>query len=276
MLHGKSFRLADAIVINLIQIYFAGRIVHVVLVRRIARPIAAGRINFNDHQLIRWEGGRDDINDLARSISAAAQAAGYVAWRNQFRLQAGFGWRATFRDLASCLGGEDRFVSGGQIQGIRQAVKHILAFANRDGALAPIHLAISAQQDKSCFFAVGARAKDVTRLQTADKKTHPVPSRLLPGQRKKFTRGPRWQFLGVYEKASLAQVFSSAGGSNRACPREHCICLTALRLWQRNARLSIVSIFRAGSAWLERNNPHEHTSHAVSLLSGSMARRQVR
>ena len=51
----------------------------------------------------------------------------------------------------------------------------------RAAPLSPIHLAVSAEQDKCGFFAIGACAKDVTRLQTADEETHPVPSRLLRG-----------------------------------------------------------------------------------------------
>jgi hypothetical protein len=57
---------------------------------------------------------------------------------------------------------------------------------------------------------LGARAIDFTRLQTADKKTHPFPSGLLARQRQEFACSLLRQVFGMDEKAGLAQIFSFA------------------------------------------------------------------
>src|SRR5580704_5117164 len=218
VLHRKTVRLAEAVIINLIQIDFARRIVHVVLVGGPARPIPAGCINFNYHQLIRWKRGRDDVHNLPRGISAAAQAADDIAGRDQFRLQAGLGRCATFRELANSFRSENRLVSGWQIERVRQTGKHVFALSNPRGPLPPIHLAGAAEQNKGSFLVVGACAKDIAWLQTAYEEAHPFPSGLLARQRKQLTRGTLGQVDGMDEKASLAQVLSSAKRSHRIWP----------------------------------------------------------
>jgi hypothetical protein len=65
---------------------------------------------------------------------------------------------------------------------------------------------------------IGACAKDVAWLQTAYEEAHPFPSGLLARQRKQLTRGTLGQVDGMDEKASLAQVLSSAMRSHRICP----------------------------------------------------------
>src|SRR5579862_2589713 len=83
MLQGKSFRLADAVIVDFVEVHFRWGIVHVVLMRRIARPVSPRRINLDHHQLVSWKCGRDDIDDLPRRVAASAQGAGDVGGSNQ-------------------------------------------------------------------------------------------------------------------------------------------------------------------------------------------------
>ena len=95
----------------------------------------------------------------------------------------GFGRRAAFRDFANCFRSEYCSFSGRQIQRVRKSVEDVFALSNPLRALSPIGRAGSTQKitnaasSRSCWC-----AKDVTRLQAADKKAHPIPPGLLAGQ----------------------------------------------------------------------------------------------
>ncbi len=190
MLQRKSLALPDSVVINLIKINFRRRIVYVVLVRRVTRPISTGRINFNDHKPIRRERRRDHVNDLPRRVSSAAQTADRLARRNQSGRQTRVRRRPALCNFASRLRGEDRPISRRQIQRIRKSIKHILPFPNFLSTAAPIGLASSTQKHKRRFLMVGPRSQNLARLQTVNVKTHPFPSRQLPGQRQQHPSYP--------------------------------------------------------------------------------------
>src|SRR5258708_4053219 len=64
MLKCKALRLADAVVINLIQVDFARRIVNIVLVRRITSPVPTRRINLNRHKFVSWTALSDNVTNL--------------------------------------------------------------------------------------------------------------------------------------------------------------------------------------------------------------------
>jgi len=49
---GVATRMIHAVVINFIEIHLVGRIVYVVLVRGVARPVSAGGIHLDDHKLV--------------------------------------------------------------------------------------------------------------------------------------------------------------------------------------------------------------------------------
>ena len=51
MLQGKAFVL-NPVIVDFVEVDFSGRIVYVVLVRRIARPVSARRIDLDDHELV--------------------------------------------------------------------------------------------------------------------------------------------------------------------------------------------------------------------------------
>src|ERR1700722_1782285 len=69
MLERKSLWLADAVVVNLVEIDFHWRIMHVVFVGRIARPVSSGSVDLDDHQLVGGKSRRHDVHDLARRVS---------------------------------------------------------------------------------------------------------------------------------------------------------------------------------------------------------------
>ena len=106
LLQREAFRLLDSIVVNFIEIDLQRGIVDLVLVRRIAGPVAAGSINLNYHQFIRWKSGWHDVYDLPGGISAAAQITGDVAGSDQLWRKFGVRRYTAFGNLAGRLRGE--------------------------------------------------------------------------------------------------------------------------------------------------------------------------
>jgi hypothetical protein len=208
MLEGETFPLTDPVIVDLIQIGLRGRIVYVVLVRRITRPVAARRVDLNCHQLIRRKIGRDDIDDLARHISATTQAAADVTGSDEPRLKPSFGRNSTFRKFTGRLGRKRSLVPGRQVECIREAVKNIPSLSNAVSTVSPIEQTGSTQEYKCGLLVIGARSKDVARLQTADKETHPIPVGLLAREIEEFARFLRGQLQGMEEKTIFAQVSS--------------------------------------------------------------------
>src|SRR5262249_15934878 len=81
ILQSKSSWL-NSVIINFIQIYLVGWIVHVVLMRRIAGPVSTRRIDLEDGELMGWKCWSDYIHDLAGGVSTASKTAGHVSWRD--------------------------------------------------------------------------------------------------------------------------------------------------------------------------------------------------
>jgi hypothetical protein len=75
VLKSEGVGLAHAVIVNLVQVDFAGRIVHVMLVRRIAGPVSAGRVHLNNDEFVGRERGRDDVHDLAGDVASSTQIA---------------------------------------------------------------------------------------------------------------------------------------------------------------------------------------------------------
>src|SRR5262245_57612200 len=96
---------AEAEVVHLVEVYLPRWIVGVVLVRRIARPVAARRVDLAQQQAIRRKLRPDDVDDLARGIAAAADLEAAVAWPDDARRAAPRRRRAAIGDLACLLGG---------------------------------------------------------------------------------------------------------------------------------------------------------------------------
>ena len=60
------------VVVHLFKLDFARRPVHIVLVRRVTRPVTRGRVDLADQQAIGRKRRRHDVDDLARCVTAAA------------------------------------------------------------------------------------------------------------------------------------------------------------------------------------------------------------
>src|SRR5258708_7444957 len=87
-LEGEALRLTESVVIDLFQVRLHNRAVlvrfmDIVLVRRVARPVAARSVDLHDHQTVTWEAGRDDAIDLACGIIATANLHCDVLWCDQ-------------------------------------------------------------------------------------------------------------------------------------------------------------------------------------------------
>src|SRR5262245_10444265 len=97
--------LAEAEVVHLVEVHLPRWIVDVVLVRRIARPVAARRVDLAQQQTICRELRPDDVDDRARGIAAAADLEAAVARPDDARRAAPRRGRAAIGDLAWLLGG---------------------------------------------------------------------------------------------------------------------------------------------------------------------------
>src|ERR1700722_19910374 len=179
MLERKSLWLADAVVVNLVEIDFHWRIMHVVFVGRIARPVSSGSVDLDDHQLVGGKSRRHDVHDLARRVSAPTQTADDVGRLDQSWLKLCCGRDSALRNFAGGFGGEGDSVSGGKVKGEREAVKNIFSFSDWLRPSAPVCLANPAQEHESCFFMVGATPPNIAGLKATNKETHPFPSRLF-------------------------------------------------------------------------------------------------
>jgi hypothetical protein len=78
MLKRERLWLVHAVVIDLVEIDFAGRVVHVMLMGRITRPVSTGSVDLDHDQFVGREGGRDNVDDLARNVASSTQTAGHV------------------------------------------------------------------------------------------------------------------------------------------------------------------------------------------------------
>lgn len=207
MLESETLGLPNSVVVNFVQVNFRRRIVHVMLVRRIAGPIPARRVNLNYHQLISRKCRADDIYDLARCVSATTQAAHHVCRGDEFWLKRRFGWRSTFCNFTNSFRGEHDLVSRRQIKRVRKTIKNILALSDPYCACTPIDSASAAQKYECSFLLFRARPKLFAGLQAADEKAHPIPLSLLSGQMKKFTALVWQQINRMDEKTTFAHVF---------------------------------------------------------------------
>src|SRR4029453_8538991 len=92
-LNRVAFWTIDLVIIDFLQIDFCGRIVDVMFMGWITRPVAAGCVHLNDHQPLCLKLRLKNVVDLARGISASADLDFDFIWRNQTRRIAAFGAR---------------------------------------------------------------------------------------------------------------------------------------------------------------------------------------
>src|SRR6266852_6972742 len=90
VLKSKAPRISDSVVVNFIQINFGWRVVDIMFMRGIARPVSARSIDLHHNQTVCWKIGTDNIDNLARGVLTTAQAAGNIFWSNELGFKAGF------------------------------------------------------------------------------------------------------------------------------------------------------------------------------------------
>ncbi len=145
------FRVVDSVVVDFVEVDFGGRIVHVVFVGRKTGPVAAGSVDLDDHEFVGWEVWADDVNDLARGVSTATEAANDVFWSDEFGLKFCLGRDAAFGDFADSFRLESGGMIRGEIEAIGQTVENIFALADGVRAFAPIYRAAAAEEDERGF-----------------------------------------------------------------------------------------------------------------------------
>src|SRR5581483_3273061 len=92
--------------INLFKIglhYVSGLVgfMNIMLVRRIARPVACGCVDLYDNETMAWKARRYDAIDLSRGMIAAANLDLHITRRHEARLVILIGWGLSDGELAS-------------------------------------------------------------------------------------------------------------------------------------------------------------------------------
>jgi len=176
MLESETFFGAvDPVVVDFVEVDFGGGIVDVVFVGREAGPVAAGSVDLDDDEFVGGEVRADDVHDLTRSVSTAAEAANDVFRGDQFRPKVRCGRDAAFGDFADGFRFERGGMIRGEIEAIGQAIENIFALADRLRAFAPIYGATPTEEDESGFFTFCGGRIRFARVQAAGRHAHPFP-----------------------------------------------------------------------------------------------------
>src|SRR5580658_1594662 len=166
VLKRKSFGLANPVIVDLIQSDLIRRIVYVVLMGRITRPVSARRVDLDHHKFVGRKSRHHYIDNLARDISTATKAADHITRRDQSWFETRFRRRPALRDFAEGLGLERDFILRRKVDCIGKAVKNISTTADVLRPRAPVCVTGAAQQNKSRLFVLGPRSIDIPWLQT--------------------------------------------------------------------------------------------------------------
>ena len=100
------------------------------LVRRVARPIAAGRVDLHQQQAVRGKFGLEDFVDLARGISAAPNLHLDICRRDQARRKSLLAPAVAERQVAIGQGGDAKARLRRKVNGPGHAVEHVGAAAD--------------------------------------------------------------------------------------------------------------------------------------------------
>src|SRR5581483_8988397 len=98
-LHAEGLRRRRAVVVDLLEDDLLRRIVHVVLVRRIARPVPRRGEHLDDEDPLRGKAGLDHVVDLPRRVAGAAHLDRDLAGALQHRLEPPLDRAARDREL---------------------------------------------------------------------------------------------------------------------------------------------------------------------------------
>jgi len=90
--------------------------------------------------------------------------------------------------LAGSLAYENCAAVGREIEGVWKSTKYVLSTADGSLAACPVHSAGAAQDYEHGLFALRGCLVTLSSIETAHKKTHPLPVCLLPGQAQELAR----------------------------------------------------------------------------------------
>src|SRR5580698_3308406 len=114
-LKSKSLVRFESMVVGLLERRFLARKGGVVLVRRIARPVAAGGDHLDDQQAVRWRGLRQNVANVAGIGTRAAYFHAHVGRGDQARRAPRLTGRRANRQFDSVLRRDREARSGGSI-----------------------------------------------------------------------------------------------------------------------------------------------------------------
>jgi hypothetical protein len=192
-----SFGFADPVVVGFVEVHLEGRIVDVMLVGRIARPISAGRINLADQELIGGKLRTNDIDNLTSAVSAAANLLAAIRWSYDSRTEPGGRGSSAVREFAGSDRGNLKRRAARQIYGVRVAAENVLPSSNVSWPFAPVDRRFSSEEDQSGFLVSSAALPILSSNQPAHGEADRLPVCPLPCDRDEDTGFVLWDGIRV-------------------------------------------------------------------------------
>jgi hypothetical protein len=177
-LHGPSvLGISEAVVVGLLEFRLALLVV-LVLVRGVARPVAARGPDLDDVQPISGESGEHQAPDLPRRVATAAELDVDIVRGDQNRRELlvcrGFG----NRDLKVGAGGQYHLGVTGKVEAMTQAGEHARPAAECPGLAGGRHFSGSGQGDEGPFLPIRQQGQRLTCSQSLDRERHIGPARV--------------------------------------------------------------------------------------------------
>ena len=162
--------------------------VDIVFVRGIAAPVAAGCVNFDQHDAMHRRAGRQQVVDLAADVVAPADADRHVLRPDQPGLVVLVGGHPRYRELAALLRRDCQLGPARQVERVPAAAEHIRSPANpfpcsaaAFDPVAPAHI------DERELVLARVKRPDAARIQPPRLERDELPSGAL---RRNFQNQP--------------------------------------------------------------------------------------
>jgi hypothetical protein len=180
-LEGEALGRVDAVIIGLLQRRLLGRNIAVVLMRRIARPVAGRRHRLDHQQALGRFGLRKDVAHEALIGPRSARLPAHAIGRDQPGRTGARAWRGADGDLRIARGGDGDGQASWDVDRARSGVlEHRGATADAGEPLTASRDIGLARQDDNAGFAVGERKSHrLTRGQLADFQADIAPAGAL-------------------------------------------------------------------------------------------------
>ena len=169
----------EAVVVRFLEVGLDRRVVLVVLVRRIAGPVAGRREHLAHEQAIGGRGRRQDVDDLARGIAAAPHLEAAVRRTDHPRLESRRGRRPAFGNLGETRRANLERRLWRQVEGVGIVREHIAARPEADALRAagrPRDRRKSAEEHETDFVVAGAAGPHIASRDLAHREADAVPA----------------------------------------------------------------------------------------------------